>query len=475
MFIKTQLFFTYLFLTLFKDIISKEKLLFAWQINRHGARAPYKGVENGIDVFKEKWTQIEELSDIGKRMLYLLGVKNRKRYVNEYNLLSGNYNPQEIFIRSTDVNRTIESIESYLQGLYPQGTGPTLNDKVNQDVSIIYPPNKKYQENFKYIIDHYKLIEDNAALPYKMSIEPIHLFYRPRHEFELYNTDICKGHKEVYEKQKVRQEVSDLGDELLQKFPWFKILEQTDDDKFLRDYWTIYKYMDGFICDDTDQRGFSYLKENFEFNNDTQELLRNYSRKYLWMDYSGTNFPAGHDNISIAANSYTMHSLINWMNKAIEKNPKNESYTKFVIYSAHDASIGALEAFMRYAFDKEMEYSNFAESRYFELYLDENTNEPRVRYIRGDTSVKMDITFEEFKQKIEEKAWSDQKVAEFCQFEDKSKREEDGGGKDQERKEEEKGKGKDNNDNSLSIFFLIFLIIINSILFILIIIVFKKQ
>ena len=54
---------------------SQEKIIFAWQINRHGARAPYLGVKDGIDIYGEKWTQIEELSDVGKRMLYLLGVK----------------------------------------------------------------------------------------------------------------------------------------------------------------------------------------------------------------------------------------------------------------------------------------------------------------------------------------------------------------------------------------------------------------
>ena len=35
-----------------------------------------------------------------------------------------------------------------------------------------------------------------------MNIIPIHLFYKSDHEFELYNTNICKGHLEIYEKQK---------------------------------------------------------------------------------------------------------------------------------------------------------------------------------------------------------------------------------------------------------------------------------
>ena len=134
---------------------SQEKIIFAWQINRHGARAPYLGVKDGIDIYGEKWTQIEELSDVGKRMLYLLGVRVRKRYVEKYGLLSQTYNPQEIYIRSTDVNRTIESIESFLQGLYP--IGPTFKEKLLDIQNLTYPPNQNYSGQFQDVIKKYNL------------------------------------------------------------------------------------------------------------------------------------------------------------------------------------------------------------------------------------------------------------------------------------------------------------------------------
>ena len=66
-------YFLFIFL-LIKKIISKETILFAFQMNLHGAGAPYLGVENCYDIYREKWIQIEELSEVGKRMLYLLGV-----------------------------------------------------------------------------------------------------------------------------------------------------------------------------------------------------------------------------------------------------------------------------------------------------------------------------------------------------------------------------------------------------------------
>ena len=116
---------------------------------RHGARAPFFGIENGKDKYNESWIKEEELSNIGKRMLYLLGVKSRKRYIiNNNNFLSEKYSPQEIYIRSTDSNRTIESIYSFLQGLYPSGFGPEIQEEVRYLKNITYPPNIKYQQEF---------------------------------------------------------------------------------------------------------------------------------------------------------------------------------------------------------------------------------------------------------------------------------------------------------------------------------------
>ena len=457
---KAQIFTLLLISSSLKVIISEEKIIFAWQIHRHGARAPYRGVVNNTDVYHENWTEIEELTEVGKRMLYLLGVKTRKRYVEKYKLLNEQYNPQEIYIRSTDVNRTIESIESLLQGLYPTGTGPTINKKIENDHNRVFPPNKKYYNEFEKIIETYNL-NDGSALPYKMSIEPIHIFYKPKHEFQLYDTDLCIGHKQKYLEQQNNQKIRDLADELNNHFDrLFFDLEGTNNKSFLYDYWTIYKYMDGFVCDDTDSRKFEYLFKNYEnFNEDKLDLLRNYSKEYLWLDYSYVNYPEGYDNISIVANSYTMHSIINWMEKSINGYEKNNSnYIKYVIYSAHDASIGALEHFMKYAFNTEVEYSSFAESRYFELYIDEN-NEYRVRYLKGENSIKKDLTYNEFKSIINDKTWDDNKVADFCQFEKKPIIDK-----------------KEDNNSTLSLVFMISLIILNIIiLFILLFCALKKK
>ena len=53
-------------------------------------------------------------------MHYLLGIRNRIRYITNETFLSNKFDPHEILIYSSPFNRTIISVSSQLQGLYPQ-------------------------------------------------------------------------------------------------------------------------------------------------------------------------------------------------------------------------------------------------------------------------------------------------------------------------------------------------------------------
>lgn len=212
------LFFSFvIFFSLLITILSKEDetILFAFQMNRHGARAPYDRINNGKDIFHEEWGKKKELSPVGKRQLYLLGAKVRNRYIKKYKLLSEQYNPQEIYIKCTDSNRTIESTYSFIQGLYPTGTGQKISNKVLNNKEITYPPNKKYQKEFDDILKKYHLNESPSSLPNNMEIMPIHIFYVPAHDFELYDSEICKGLVQKYEKQNNRKEIKDFVDGIM--------------------------------------------------------------------------------------------------------------------------------------------------------------------------------------------------------------------------------------------------------------------
>ena len=46
------------------------------------------------------------------------------------------------------------------------------------------------------------------------------------------------------------------------------------------------------------------------------------------MDYFGTNFPESRPEVGIVANSYTLHSLLNWME--IAKNGFEKKISKYI-------------------------------------------------------------------------------------------------------------------------------------------------
>ena len=58
---------------------------------------------------------------------YKLGTSFNKMYYNK--LLPEHYSSVSIYVRSSDINRTLMSAQSVLLGLYPMGTGPVINNK----------------------------------------------------------------------------------------------------------------------------------------------------------------------------------------------------------------------------------------------------------------------------------------------------------------------------------------------------------
>ena len=111
------------------DFSKSQKLIFAEIHFRHGARSPTKLDENGTDALGVKWSAPGELTGVGKRMQYLLGLRNRKRYITgKDKFLSEQYDPHEILNFSSNVNRTIQSVGAQIQGFYPSSS-----DKLSEE------------------------------------------------------------------------------------------------------------------------------------------------------------------------------------------------------------------------------------------------------------------------------------------------------------------------------------------------------
>uniref|UniRef100_A0A452HPV9 acid phosphatase n=1 Tax=Gopherus agassizii TaxID=38772 RepID=A0A452HPV9_9SAUR len=86
------------------------------RVFRHGDRTPVENFPTGLHKESE-WPQgFGQLTKIGMQQQYELGQYTRKRYSN---FLNATYNRHEIFIQSTDYDRTIMSTQVYLAGLFP--------------------------------------------------------------------------------------------------------------------------------------------------------------------------------------------------------------------------------------------------------------------------------------------------------------------------------------------------------------------
>ena len=391
-----------IYLISFLHYISCEEgtIKFAFEIFRHGARAPFTGVVDGKDCYGYPWPGTSELSDVGKRMHYLLGARNRKRYVGT--LLSESYTQSEINVISTDINRTLESVGSQLQGLYPSGTGPKIAEKVR---STARPPNEKFLD----VIKDAEGTLDLNALPNQIDLIPIHTFDFKKHTFQLHDWHLCPGAAKAYQDSMNRQEIKDFMKNLTEKYGDKLITFEKDktNKTFLYDYWTTYKYMDAFIADYVNGETMQPLLD-LGIN---LEEFKEYVLQFLNLDYLGTNF--NNKELSIVSMTHTMRDIITYMENIISNDPTIHYKPKFVMYSAHDTTIGAFEVFNELVFGSTVDYARFAENCFYELYTKDN--EYYVRYINGDVT-KFDILYTQFKSKVQEKIYSDEQINAFCDF-----------------------------------------------------------
>ncbi|XP_036144877.1 prostatic acid phosphatase [Monomorium pharaonis] len=103
-------------------------VVFANLLYRHGDRTPITTYKNDPYNNESFWpVPYGELTNIGKLEHLQLGRWLRKRY---FNFLSDVYSPYEIYVQSTDIDRTLMSAESNLAGLYPPVGSEVWDDKI---------------------------------------------------------------------------------------------------------------------------------------------------------------------------------------------------------------------------------------------------------------------------------------------------------------------------------------------------------
>ena len=135
--------------------------------------------------------------------------------------------------------------------MYPSGTGQIIREKVYPNKSIIYPPNKKYYDEFEKTINNHNMFSGRFALPNQISVEPIHIFYKPLHEFELYDQKICKPLEQGYLELERREEIKQYANDIINETGTLlkDLSPEPGNDKYFHDYWNLFKFTDNAICD----------------------------------------------------------------------------------------------------------------------------------------------------------------------------------------------------------------------------------
>ena len=318
-----------------------EKLIFVFTHFRHGARAPqkYYNQTSHLDYILEKWENPGELTPMGKRMHYALGLRNRERYINKTHFLSEQFDPHEILIYSTRFNRTLLSAASQLQGLYPFNTGEVLNIKQIKDA--IPPINLSKEVN--------NAINNlgNAALPQNMDLAPIRMINDNERKIIIYDIDKCLWKRD--EMRKKNYENSPELKNLINNFS--KKYNQTLDSMYKKnntyDIDFVDNFCDAYIAGTTEKKEMKEINEVFKEEEERREIL---DTCFEFMKLNFREWIAGDDEriLPRLEVSKLMREFIHYMKKRIDADINNEdisekledySRPKMLMISDHDSTI----------------------------------------------------------------------------------------------------------------------------------------
>lgn len=403
-------FFFILLFNIIKIIYSERKLIFVYEHVRHGARAPSSGYnsyfENGVDEYRVNWTFDGELSPIGKKQHYLLGVRNRLRYGKENSGLGlidfTKYDPREILIHATEYNRTHQSINSELYGMYENYKEETLN----QEEESYYMVNTDYMkksdpELLEAINSELKEVKNqvnNGSIPV-FNIKP----FPPN---RIFLVDRCTK-LDQYRDEKVGKVVKAFYDEFERDYK-DNFLKFFNHPEYFTDYNKMKSITDHFICDYDNKKDLSIVTDSkidlVKFLNFSKRFYGNFIFNWFIDEYT-----------SGLEETHLMQDLIGYMERRIKfKNEITYKAPKMVMDCGHDTTVGPIARYMSSAFNiKYHEFCEFACNVFYELYEEED-GKYTVDYYLDDELLIDKMDFETFKKKMESKYWNDTFAAEFC-------------------------------------------------------------
>ena len=393
------------------QILPERELIFVYEHARHGARGPsasYNSIfENGIDEYNVTWDFDGELTQIGKRQHYYLGVRNRIKYGHFINF--SEYNPMEIVIHATDYNRTHQSINSELIGMYGYGKERELTDK-EMNYTII---NDKYI-NLTNISLAKEILSEMSSIGKQVNHISFPVFnIRKFPDNRIFIVDNCEK-IDQYRDEKVGYKVEILYKEFKDKYADILAKMPLIDNSYFRIYNKMKSIADHFICDYDNQKNLSSV-ENLGLN---LSEFYNFSRRFYGsfiFDWFVDNYTSGLEE------THLMQDVLAYMERRIEHYKEGITYSapKMVMDCGHDTTVGPIARFMSSAFGvKYHDFCDFACNVYFELYREVKNGEEKFTvdyYLDDERLLYREDFYKSFKPKMEAKFWNDTFAKEFCE------------------------------------------------------------
>ena len=404
--------FNFSLLLLFIDFIYA-KILFTNIHFRHGARSSVMNIDKqGYDFLGTKWNNVGELTPLGIRQLYLTGIKHREKYKN---FLSEEYNSKEILIYSTNMNRTIQSANSYLSGLFSNIKPTKLDLKQNKN---IFPPGivtDKMEEISKKL--------ENFAIPEGIQTIPVKIFNKNDHFFLLHDLSYvsdCVTIDEIQEKIINSNKTNMLMDKFKNKFGdkinnFFN--DKNKNKKFIFNYNYINSFCDHLISNILQFSNLSFLeKYDLDIN-----ILSDYCLGFL--KYNLEEVECSNKDVVFMSLSPTIQQLIFWMDNRIKLDKEGNDQLaingspKYTVWSAHDSSLAANEMFFKYVFGTKFIYPVVSSTIVIELHKNdsESNNTYYIKYFFND-ELFLEIDYDLFKTNALKYIWSENDINKFCKF-----------------------------------------------------------
>ena len=414
----------------FSTINSDQKLIFVMTHFRHGARAPqnFYDQEKYLDYVKEHWDIPGELTGVGQRMHYLLGIRNRLRYVEKEKFLSEKFDPHEILIYSSPFNRTIVSVSSQLQGLYPQYA--KQGEYITEEQEEFSKPQVDVDcDTINEEIQKLNL----SALPNNMIIAPVRMINNNERKIILYDIEPCTLVRDEIKTKHSKKIESLVNINKSFKEKYAEKLKKLYGKEENLDLWFMDNFCDAFISAYTHKRE---MKELLDAGFEKEDLL-DYCFEFQKLNFR--DWISGDDKHVLAhlEVSKIMKEFIHYMKqrinadingeKYLEKKYEDYSRPKMLMVSGHDSTISCHEIFLMDVFgDNIIEnyvYPKFASQIAFEITTNDDGktgktfNDYFVNYYFNDELI-FNKTVQEFIDKVSPHIWSDKKINDFCGFVD---------------------------------------------------------